>query len=79
MYPDRALCFVAETGLSDSLVQAIVSEIGTDMSKWPSEKQSAPWLGLAPKTIFRLAKYCAAVPYPPIIMPDKPIVKRLSP
>jgi hypothetical protein len=35
-------------GLSDSLVQTIISEIGMDMSRWPTEKQFASWLGLAP-------------------------------
>lgn len=39
---------VAVTGLSDSLVQTILSEIGTDMSNWPTEKHFASWLGLAP-------------------------------
>jgi transposase len=38
----------AVDGLSDSLVQTILSEIGTDMSKWPTEKHFASWLGLAP-------------------------------
>jgi len=39
---------VAVGGLSDSLAQTIISEIGTDVSKWPTEKQFASWLGLAP-------------------------------
>jgi transposase len=39
---------VAVGGLNESLVQTILSEIGTDMSKWPTEKQFASWLGLAP-------------------------------
>ena len=39
---------VAVGGLSDSLVQTILSEIGTDVSKWPTEKHFASWLGLAP-------------------------------
>lgn len=39
---------VAVTGLSASLTQTIVSEIGTDMSKWPAVKNFASWLGLAP-------------------------------
>jgi len=36
------------TGLSASLTQTIVTEIGTDMSKWPSVKNFTSWLGLAP-------------------------------
>lgn len=39
---------VAVDGLSDALVQILLSEIGTDMSPWPSEKHFASWLGLAP-------------------------------
>ncbi len=39
---------VAVDGLSDSLAQTILSEIGTDMSKWPTAKHFASWLGLAP-------------------------------
>lgn len=36
-------------GMSDSLAQTIVSEVGTDMSKFPNEKHFCSWLGLAPK------------------------------
>ena len=39
---------VAVDGLSGSLAGTILSEIGTDMSRWPSEKHFASWLGLAP-------------------------------
>lgn len=39
---------VAVGGLSDSLVQTIISDIGTDVSKWPTEKHFASGLGLAP-------------------------------
>lgn len=35
-------------GISASLAQTILSEIGTNMSKWPTEKHFASWLGLAP-------------------------------
>lgn len=38
----------AMKGLSDSSIQTILSEIGTDMTKWPSVKHFASWLGLAP-------------------------------
>src|ERR1700694_3713350 len=38
----------ANKGLSDSSIQTILSEIGTDMSKWPTEKHFTSWLGLAP-------------------------------
>lgn len=39
---------VAVDGISESLALTILSEIGTDMSKWPTVKQFASWLGLAP-------------------------------
>jgi transposase len=39
---------VAVTGLSAALVQTIVSEIGGDMSKFPSAKAFGSWLGVAP-------------------------------
>jgi transposase len=40
---------VAVHGMSASLAQTIVSEIGTDMSQWPDAKHFCSWLGLAPK------------------------------
>jgi len=40
---------VAVHGLSASLAQTILAEVGTDMSKFPSEKHFCSWLGLAPK------------------------------
>ena len=36
-------------GVSASLAQTIVLEVGTDMSKFPTEKHFCSWLGLAPK------------------------------
>ena len=35
-------------GLDDSTAQTLLSEIGSDMSKWPTEKHFCSWLGLAP-------------------------------
>jgi transposase len=48
----KRLCCVDLTavhGISASLAQTIVIEVGTDMSKFPSEKHFCSWLGLAPK------------------------------
>jgi transposase len=39
----------AVDGLGVNLAQIILSEIGTDMSPWATEKQFAAWLGLAPR------------------------------
>ena len=36
-------------GFGVSLAQTVVMEVGTDMSKFPSEKHFCSWLGLAPK------------------------------
>jgi hypothetical protein len=35
-------------GIGPGLAQTILSEIGTDVSKWPTDKHFASWLGLAP-------------------------------
>lgn len=35
-------------GLSSSILLELISEIGTDMAKWPTEKHFGSWLGLAP-------------------------------
>jgi transposase len=40
---------VTVMGLSSSSVQTIISEIGTDMSRFPTVKHFAAWLGLAPR------------------------------
>ena len=39
---------VAVTGLASPSVQTILSEIGTDMERFPSSKHFCSWLGLAP-------------------------------
>ena len=39
----------AVDGIGDSLAQTMLAEIGTDMSKWPNEKQFTSWLGVAPR------------------------------
>lgn len=40
---------VAVHGISVPLAQTIITEVGTDMSKFPNEKHFCSWLGLAPK------------------------------
>jgi transposase len=35
-------------GISESLAQTLISEIGTDMSRFPTSKNFCSWLGLAP-------------------------------
>jgi transposase len=39
---------VAVTGISASIAQTIISEVGTDMDKFPTVKHFCSWLGLAP-------------------------------
>ena len=38
------------TSISEISALTILSEVGTDMSKWKTEKQFTSWLGLAPNT-----------------------------
>ena len=40
---------VAITGLNASTVEAILGEIGTDLSRFPTEQQFCSWLSLAPR------------------------------
>jgi transposase len=54
-YDARALLYqltgvdlCAISGLNESTIQTIISEIGTDMSHFPTEKHFCSWLGLAP-------------------------------
>ena len=35
-------------GIEESTALVVLSEIGTDMSRWPNEKHFGSWLGLAP-------------------------------
>jgi transposase len=44
------VALVAVTGLSASMAQTILAEVGTDMSKFPPVKHFCSWLGLAPHT-----------------------------
>lgn len=48
LYKILGVDLVAITGLNASTVETIISEIGTDMSRWPSVKHFCSWLGLAP-------------------------------
>lgn len=36
-------------GIDDNTALVILSEIGSDMSKWPTEKHFTSWLGLCPQ------------------------------
>lgn len=36
-------------GLSDKTILKLVAELGTDLTKWPSEQHFASWLGLSPR------------------------------
>lgn len=40
---------VAVMGVSGSSIQTIISEIGTDMGRFPTAKHVCAWLGLAPR------------------------------
>lgn len=48
LYEILGVDLVAIPGLNASTVETIISEIGTDLSRWPSVKHFCSWLGLAP-------------------------------
>lgn len=48
LYAITGIDFTDIPGLNELTVQTIVAEIGTDMSKWPTEKHFTSWLGLSP-------------------------------
>jgi transposase len=48
LYRLTGVDLVAISGLNESTVQTIISETGTDMSHFPTEKHFCSWLGLAP-------------------------------
>lgn len=48
LYRITGVDLVAITGISASLAQTIISEVGTDMTRFPTEKQFCSWLGLVP-------------------------------
>lgn len=41
---------ISMVGMSESSVLEIISEVGTDLSKWKTSKHFVSWLGLAPRT-----------------------------
>lgn len=50
LYQLLGVDLVAVDGLNEATAQIIISEIGTDMSRWQDEKHFCSWLGLAPHT-----------------------------
>ena len=50
LYQLLGVDLVAVDGLNEVTAQTIISEIGTDMSRWEDEKHFCSWLGLAPHT-----------------------------
>lgn len=48
LYRITGVDLVAISGLNESTVLTIVSETGTDLSRFPTEKHFTSWLGLAP-------------------------------
>jgi transposase len=49
---------VAVMGLSAASVQTIITEIGTDMTRFPTVKHFCAWLGLAPRNDISGARCC---------------------
>jgi transposase len=48
LYRLTGVDLVAISGLNENTVQTILSEVGLDMNRWPTEKHFCSWLGLAP-------------------------------
>lgn len=48
LYQRVGVDLTAVSGLSESTAQTILSEIGSDMSRWSDSKHFCSWLGLAP-------------------------------
>jgi transposase len=48
LYRCTGVDLTAIEGVGVLTAQVVISEIGLDMSRWPSEKQFASWLGLCP-------------------------------
>jgi transposase len=48
LYRITGVDLVAIKGISASLAQTIISEVGTDMTRFPTEKHFCSWLGLVP-------------------------------
>lgn len=48
LYRLSGVDFTAVPGFDALTVQTLISEVGLDMSRWPTEKHFASWLGLCP-------------------------------
>jgi transposase len=48
LYRVTAVDLTAVDGLNEATAQTVLSEIGTDMSKWPTDKHFCSWLHIAP-------------------------------
>jgi transposase len=62
LYRITGVDLVALKGISASLAQTIISEVGTDMSRFPTEKHFCSWLGLVPHHEISAARSCAITP-----------------
>jgi transposase len=49
LYRAAGVDLTAIEGIEEATALVLLSEIGTDMSKWPSSKQFCSWLGLCPQ------------------------------
>jgi len=69
LYQIAGVDFTQIDGLNILSIQAILSEIGTDMSKWKTVKHFTSWLGLSPHHEKTGGKSSAAKPRKQIIEP----------
>jgi transposase len=64
LYRILGIDLIAVTGIDVSTAQTLIAEIGTDMSKWPTAKHFASWLGLAPHNEISGGKILRSPPLP---------------
>jgi len=79
LYRILGIDLTAVHGLEASTAQTLLSEIGTDMSPWPTEKHFASWLGLAPHNDISGGKVLRSHPSKCATAPRRPALGRPGP
>ena len=76
LYRLTGVDLVAISGLNESTVQTIISEVGTDLRPFPARSTSAPGWVWRPITTSRAANVCAVAPSRRTTAPGKPFAWR---
>jgi transposase len=56
LYRMTGVDLTAIEGIDETTALVVLSEVGTDMTRWPSEKHFASWLGLCPQVRLSVGK-----------------------